>query len=117
MTRVGRPVSRIQTSFELLPAAARIIAAVKTWQILRRGEKERTFPDGSWAIYDYLGVSAMVKWPAREASEVMVILRRQTIFGEVSASTETTSEKKIQVLGSTTWFYSVYEPGRRKRKI
>lgn len=117
MTRVGRPVSRIQTSFELLPAAARIIATVKTWQILRRGEKERTFPDGSWAIYDYLGVSAMVKWPAREASEVMVILRRQTTFCEDSASTETPPNKKIQVLGSTTWFYSVYEPGRRKRKI
>ncbi len=115
MTRVGRPVSRIQTSFELLPAAARIIATVKTWQILRRGEKHRSFSDGSWATYDYLGVSAMVKWPAREASEVMVILRRQTIFGEDSASIDT--NKKAQVLGSTIWFYSVYEPGRRKRKI
>lgn len=115
MTRVGRPVSRIQTSFDLLPAAARIISTVKTWQILRRGEKERAYPDGTWGIYDYLGVSAMVKWPSREASEVMVILRRLTIFGENSAPTDTNN--KIQVLKSTTWFYSVYEPGRRKRKI
>lgn len=113
VTRVGRPVSRIQKSLELLPAAARMIAEVKTWQILRRGEKERQL-DKSWAIYDYLGVSAMVKWPAREASEVMVVLRRQTIFGQDSSSTG--PDKKVHVLKTTIWFYSVYEPGRGKIK-
>jgi hypothetical protein len=114
VTRVGRPVSRIQKSFELLPAAARMVAEIKTWQILRRGKTERTYPDKSWAIYDYLGISAMVKWPAREASEVMVILRRQTIFGQDPASTSI--DKKIHVLKTTTWFYSVYEPGRGKTR-
>lgn len=113
MTRVGRPVSRIQTSFELLPAAARIVETMKNWQVLRRGETEREFSDGSWAIYDYLGLSAMVKWPARAPSEVMVILRRQTILAEDVESADPT--KKIRVLSRKTWFYSVYEPGRRKR--
>src|SRR5471032_1150798 len=37
MTRVGRPVSRIETSFQLLPAASRIIATVNEWRVLRRG--------------------------------------------------------------------------------
>lgn len=114
MTRVGRPVSRIQTSFELLPAAARIVASIKNWQVLRRGETERSFPDGSWAIYHYLGLSAMVKWPARESSEVMVILRRQTILVEDNVSTD--SERKIRVLGRKIWLYSIYEPGRNKQK-
>ncbi|EEF27426.1 conserved hypothetical protein [Ricinus communis] len=114
MTRVGRPVSRIQTSFELLPAAARIVEIVTKWQVLRRGETERNFPDGSWAVYDYLGLSAMVKWTAREPSQVTVVLRRQTILGQDATSTGTTG--KIQILGRKTWFYSVYEPGRRKRK-
>lgn len=113
ITRVGRPVSRIKTSFELLPAAARIVSTVKTWRILRRGDKERILPDGSWAIYDYLGISAIVKWPAREASEVMVILRRQTIF--IEDPTSKVNDKKIRIVGAKTWFYSVYEPGRRKK--
>lgn len=114
MTRVGRPVSRIQTSFELLPAAARIVANIKNWYVLRRGNSERSFPDGSWAIYDYLGLSAMVKWPARESSEVMVILRRQTIFAGDPSSTD--PKTKIRILSRRTWFYTVYEPGRRKRR-
>lgn len=115
MTRVGRPVSRIQTSFELLPAAARIIDTIQNWQVLRRGETVRNFSDGSWAIYDYIGLSAMVKWPARAPSEVMVILRRQTNLAGDVASTDPT--KKVRVLSRKTWFYSVYEPGRRKRKV
>lgn len=114
MTRVGRPVSRIQASFELLPAAARIVETIKNWQVLRRGETERNYPDGSWAIYDYLGLSAMVKWPARAPSEVMVILRRQTNLVEDVASTDPTM--RVRVLSRKTWFYSVYEPGRRKWK-
>lgn len=114
MTRVERPVPRVLASFELLPAAARIVSTVKNWRVLRRGKKERNFPDGSWAVYDYLGLSAMVKWPAREPSEVTVILRRQTIFAGDPAPTDST--KKVHVLSRNTWFYSVYEPGRRKRK-
>lgn len=113
MTRVGRPVSRIQTSFELLPAAARIVSEVNAWQVLRRGPTVRTYENGSWAVYDYLGLSAMAKWPARATSEVMVILRRQTIFTE-----EPTTEPNrhlVRMVHRKTWFYSVYEPGRRKR--
>lgn len=113
MTRVDRPVPRIQTSFELLPAAARIVAEVTSWQVLRRGDTVRTFENGSWAVYDYLGLSAMVKWPARAPSEVMVILRRQTTFAE--ESTTTPPQSTVRVVDRKTWFYSVYEPGRRKK--
>jgi hypothetical protein len=113
MTRVDRPVSRILTSFALLPAAARIVSEVQTWQVLRRGASVRIFEDGSWAVYDYLGLSAMAKWPARAPSEVMVILRRQTTFAE--ESTVDPSQKIVGVVDRKTWFYSVYEPGRRRR--
>lgn len=113
ITRVGRPVSRIQTSFELLPAAARIVSQVNAWQVLRRGPTVRTYPDGSWAVYEYVGLAAMVKWPARAPSEVMAILRRQTIFTE-DPTTEP-SPKLVRVVDRKTWFYSVYEPGRRRR--
>lgn len=114
MTRVGRPVSRILTSFELLPAAARIIADVTAWQVLRTGEADRIFQDGSWATYDYVGLSAMVNWPARAPSEVMVILRRQTHL--VGSPAPSTDPSEVKILSRKTWFYSVYEPGRRKNK-
>lgn len=113
MTRVDRPVSRILTSFELLPAAARIVSEVKSWQVLRRGATVRNFEDGSWAVYDYIGLSAMAKWPARAPSEVMVILRRQTNFAE--DPTPGVPANKVRVVDRKTWFYSVYEPGRRRR--
>lgn len=112
MTRVGRPVSRIQNSFELLPAAARIVSEVANWQVLRRGQKVRMYPDGSWATYDFLGLSALAKWPARAASEVMVILRRQTTFAECPATES--NRAVVEPVGRRIWFYSVYEPGRRR---
>lgn len=105
ITRVERPVSRIMTSLELLPAAARIVSEASAWRVLKRGDTPRYFKDGSWAIFEYIGLSAMVKWPARGSSEVMVILRRQTTF---------TNENTIRVIDRKTWFYSVYEPSRRK---
>lgn len=113
ITRVNRPVSRIQTSFDLLPTAARIVSEVIAWQVLRRGATARTFKDGSWAIYDYIGLSAMAKWPARAPSEVMVILRRQTTF--TTAPTTEPLPKTVSTVERKTWFYSVYEPGRRKQ--
>lgn len=116
ITRVKRPLARIIASFELLPTAARIIDTVETWHKLRRGLKARPFPDGSWAEYDYLGVSALVKWPAREASEVIVILKRETILRENLLTKDSSAKNRIEILGAKTWFYSVYEPGRRKGK-
>lgn len=114
MTRVDRPVPRILTSFELLPAAARIVSEVPAWQVLRHGPSVRTFNDGTWSIYDYIGISAHVKWPAREPSEVMVILRRQTTF--TASPTSATEQPQVRTVEAKTWFYSVYEPGRRKRE-
>lgn len=106
MTRIGRPVARIQASLECLPAAARILSEVVNWRRLRSGNSVRTFRDGSWATYDYFGVSGMVRWRARPKSEVTVILRRQTTFsGDQSSHT---------VIDRKTWLYSIYEPGRRK---
>lgn len=113
MTRVNRPVPRILTSFELLPAAARIVSEVQAWKVLRRGPSARRFDDGTWSVYDYIGVQALVKWPARAASEVMVILRRQTTFAETPPSSD--SDSTVYPIGAKTWFYSVYEPGRRRR--
>ncbi|WP_082498237.1 DUF4365 domain-containing protein [Pseudorhodoferax sp. Leaf267] len=112
ITRQGRPVSRVLNSFELLPAAARLLSEVKSWKVLRRSNAVRVLDSHSWEVYDYLGVSAIVKWPARTASEVMVILRRRTTY----------IDNKIMSNGSTgtvftkqeVWFYSVYEPGRRR---
>lgn len=117
ITRVKRPVARIMASFELLPTAARIISTVETWHRLRRGLTTRQFPDGSWAEYDYVGVSALVKWPAREASEVIVILKRETTLCEDLIGEDSSAKGRIRVVGTKTWFYSVYEPGRRKGKI
>jgi hypothetical protein len=114
ITRVDRPVSRIQASFELLPAAARIVSEIAAWQVLRRGPSIRSFEDGTWAVYEYLGLSATARWPARAPSEVMVILRRQTIFTE--DSTAEANPTALKVLDRKTWFYSVYEPGRRRRE-
>lgn len=114
ITRVGRPVSRILTSFELLPAAARIVSVIQTWKVLRRGPSIRRFKDGSWSVYDYIGVSALVKWPARASSEVMVILRRQTTFAETQSSGDI--PPKVCVVEAKTWFYSVYEPGRGRKE-
>ena len=114
ITRVDRPVSRVLASFELLPAAARIISEIQAWKVLRRGPSVRRFKDGSWSVYDYIGVSALVKWPARASSEVMVILRRQTTFTE--AQIPIGSPPKVCVVDVKTWFYSVYEPGRRRQE-
>lgn len=113
MTRVDRPVSRILTSFELLPAAARIVSEVRSWQVLRRGASVRSFDDDSWAVYEYIGLSAMVKWAARAPTEVTVILRRQTTFAE--DPTTGPVQKGVRVIERKTWFYSVYEPGRRRQ--
>lgn len=117
ITRVKRPLARIFASFELLPTAARIIETVDTWHRLRRGLNTRKFADGSWAEYDYLGVSALVKWPAREASEVVVILKRETTLSEDHIAKGSSAKSGIRVIEIKTWFYSVYEPGRRKGKI
>ena len=115
ITRVGRPKSRIQASFDLLPAAARIVATVTNWKTLKRGYAVRNFPDKSCGVYDYLGLSAIVKWPARAPSEVMVILRRLTIFKE--SVPESGQDTRVEMIDRKIWFYSVYEPGRGKKPI
>lgn len=109
ITRPGRPVSRILASFNLLPAAAEIVEKVKSWRKLRRGQEVRQYSDESWGVYEYIGLSAMVRWPARAPSEVMVILRRLNRFRR-----STSDDDAVVLIETKTWFYSVYEPGRRK---
>ena len=93
----------------------RIITTVKSWRVLRRGAETRHLDDDIWAVYDYLGLSAIVKWPARAPSEVMVILQRQTIFStDINPSTGAT---EVKFINRKTWFYSVYEPRRRRHVI
>lgn len=117
ITRPERPVPRIMTSFQLLPAAARIIEEVEQWRVLRKGDHIKNLPDGSQRIFDYLGITAMVKWPARATAEVMVILRRETILAASIAQGKTSDAMtNLQQVQRRIWFYSVYEPGRRKRE-
>lgn len=116
ITRTRRPVTRIQRSFDLLPAAARILSEIDTWRVLRRSPITRPFEDGSWAVYDYLGVSAICKWPARGSSEVIVILRRKTTLAPRQLYS-TANMERVEVIDSKVWFYSVYEPGRNKLTV
>ncbi|BAO91069.1 DUF4365 domain-containing protein [Caballeronia cordobensis] len=114
MTRVGRPVSRIETSFRLLPAAAQIVETVKEWRVLRRGRTNREFANGTWAAYEYLGLSAMIKLPSDAPFEAMVILKRETIFSETNTDSAENETIRTVMISRKTWFYSIYKPGRNK---
>lgn len=118
ITRTTRPVARILASFSLLPAASRIIEEVTSWRVLRRSGQVKEFSNGTWAVLDFIGISANVIWPARAPSEVMVILRRQTIYTAKLDNLDPPSlERPIEVVSQKLWFYTVYEPGRGKRNI
>lgn len=112
LTRSERPVPRILNSFELLPAAARIVSEIKDWKILRRGKSIRELNKHNYCSYDYIGISALVNWQAKPPTEVMVILRRQTTISEGTDIKERTT--KVFDVSVKIWFYSVYEPGRRR---
>lgn len=114
ITRQGRPVPRIETSFRLLPAAARILEKIQSWKVLRRGKTVRSYPDGSWSQLDFLGVSANVIFPDRGKTEVIVILRRELRYYEIPKADATDDTEKQLNVESRVWFYSVYEPGRGK---
>jgi hypothetical protein len=114
ITRQGRPVPRIETSFRLLPAAARILEKVHPWKVLRRGKTARIHPDGSWSQLDFLGVSANVIFADRGNTEVVVILRRELRYYEIPQADATDNSEKEFKAECRVWFYSVYEPGRGK---
>lgn len=119
ITRRGRPIARILTSFDLLPIAAKIISEIKDWRVLaRRGEQKNS--DGTLFIIEYLGVSAWVEGPSRISSEVMVILKRRTTYTEETIKTPSPEQPeqltaKINVTHKKLWFYTVYQPGRSKK--
>ncbi|MEG6137987.1 DUF4365 domain-containing protein [Enterobacter kobei] len=105
ITRKGRPLGRIESSFNLLPIAARIINDISTWRMLTPMRRYENRKDGYISITDFIGLTAKVIVRVRQSTEVMVILKRETKFkadeGESNAITR-------------VWFYTVYEPGRGK---
>ncbi|EKN4018727.1 DUF4365 domain-containing protein [Yersinia enterocolitica] len=105
ITRKGRPIARIETSFNLLPIAARIINDVSTWRMLTPMRKYENRKDGYVCITDFVGLTAKVILKERHSSEVMVVLKRETRFKE----SEEKAAKETRI-----WFYTVYEPGRGK---
>ncbi|MGQ1605512.1 DUF4365 domain-containing protein [Acinetobacter baumannii] len=105
ITRKGRPIGRIEASFNLLPIAARIINEVSTWRMLTPMRRYENRKDGYICNIDFIGLTAKAILRGRNSSEVMVVLKRETRFkeNEENNSTET-----------RLWFYTVYEPGRER---
>lgn len=111
ITRPKRPVSRVMASLALLPAAARIIDQTDSCRTLRRVVKCTNHEIGEYSALEFLGLTAMVISPDRSASEVMVILRRKTTYLLDADSQKPKTGSIVQ----KTWFYTVYEPGRKKK--
>lgn len=105
ITRKGRPLGRINSSFSLLPIAARIINDVSTWRMLTPMRKYDKRKDGFVCITDFVGLTARVMLKTRESTEVMVVLKRETKYKENDIG----SKRQTRL-----WFYTVYEPGRGK---
>lgn len=105
ITRKKRPIGRIESSFSLLPIAARIINDVSTWRMLTPMRTYDGRKDGFVCRTDFIGLTARVLLKARESTEVMVVLKRETKYREDDHS----QERKTRL-----WFYTVYEPGRGK---
>ncbi|HAT7540679.1 TPA: DUF4365 domain-containing protein [Citrobacter freundii] len=105
ITRKDRPMGRIETSFSLLPYASRIINDVTTWRMLTSLRKYENRQDKHVTHVDFIGLTAKVIIKNRGATEVMVVLKRETKFlhGDLNS-------KPI----NRVWFYTVYEPGRGK---
>ncbi|MEG1112927.1 MAG: DUF4365 domain-containing protein [Hafnia sp.] len=103
ITRQGRPLARIESSFTLLPIAARIINDISSWRMLTPMRKYENRKDDYICITDFIGITAKVVLRERQSTEVMVVLKRETKYkkseGEANAITR-------------VWFYTVYEPGR-----
>ncbi|GAA5003400.1 hypothetical protein GCM10023206_07110 [Acinetobacter puyangensis] len=105
ITRKGRPIARIEASFNLLPIAARIINDVSTWRMLTPMRRYQNRKDGYVCYTDFIGLTAKVVLRMRNSTEVMVVLKRETRFKESEG--ENDPETRL-------WFYTVYEPGRGK---
>lgn len=108
ITRKGRPLARIEASFSLLPIAARIISDVCTWRTLTPRKVYDKRNDGYTSIVDFIGLTANVIVGHRQATEVMVVLKRETKFK--TSDGDTTAQTRL-------WFYTVYEPGRGKKGV
>lgn len=105
ITRKGRPIGRIEASFNLLPIAARIINEVSTWRMLTAMRRYENRKDGYICNIDFIGLTAKAVLRGRNSSEVMVVLKRETRFKENEENN--TTETRL-------WFYTVYEPGRER---
>lgn len=105
ITRQGRPIARIETSFNLLPIAARIINDVSKWRTLTATRQYENRKDNYICHIDFIGLTAQVILKERNSSDVMVILKRETRFKKNGGGNS--AETRL-------WFYTVYEPGRGK---
>ncbi|MCE1275510.1 DUF4365 domain-containing protein [Enterobacter hormaechei subsp. xiangfangensis] len=105
ITRKGRPITRIEASFGLLPIAARIINEVSRWRMLTPTRVYDNRKDGYTSIIDFVGLTAKIILKHRTSTEVMVVLKREVKF----KTSEGNATAKTRL-----WFYTVYEPGRGK---
>ncbi|MDM3114219.1 DUF4365 domain-containing protein [Citrobacter sp. Cf128] len=105
ITRKNRPMGRIETSFNLLPYAARIINDISTWRVLTSPKKYEGRQDKHITYVDFVGLTAKVVIKSRGSTEVMVVLKRETKYNNGDLSVEPITR---------LWFYTVYEPGRGK---
>ncbi|AWP32154.1 hypothetical protein B9D02_05985 [Pantoea vagans] len=105
ITRKDRPMGRIESSFALLPYASRIINDISTWRMLTPVRIYKNRQDKHITYVDFIGLTAKVVMRNRGATEVMVVLKRETKFKDRDSNLE--PETRL-------WFYTVYEPGRGK---
>ncbi len=100
LTRRGRPLSRVAQSWQLLPAARRIVEEITPAQTLSRADTV-TLNGSIERVRDFLGLRARVAFPHRDPATVQVVLLR---IRDIDTETGHTAQR--------VWFYSVYEKRR-----
>ncbi|HIH9640146.1 TPA: DUF4365 domain-containing protein [Klebsiella pneumoniae] len=105
ITRKSRPMGRIESSFNLLPYASRIINDISKWRMLTGPKVYSKRQDNHITYVDFIGLTAKVIMKNRESTEVMVVLKRETKYRNGDLSSDPITR---------LWFYTVYEPGRGK---
>lgn len=104
ITRKNRKTERILQSFHLLGAAKQMIKRVKEPVLL--GHSSYKSENGVGISSDYIGLRALITFPHRYESALMVVLKRQ----------RKVDENNGKEIDCKIWFYSIYEARRGKAK-
>lgn len=116
LTRRGRTVHRIANSLLLLPAAAKAIEEVESWEYLRRlPPPQESASNEPRSVVDYLGIRAKVINRWRGPTEIMVVLRRRTSYQFAPVVESQDTPQLIERPTVQLWFHSVYELRRSQR--